>query len=236
MTVRGRFVPPASPQKSDVVVKVVQKWGHGNPNFVRNSVRGKIAYMNRDETLNGFDERGAKLDPEQANAKVSRWGGDERYYNAIISPRDSRRLDLQEFTIATVEKFGEDLLTRDEMKRGAAIEFVAYQHWDTDHPHVHVLMRANVEGRELRLTNGYICHGMRARAEEVATSMLGYRIERERDEKVERDLLMARRAGLGLDPATGKPPTADPAAGQSTTKAKTKERAMEAPELDGGIG
>lgn len=238
---RGKFVTktPAQRQRVSAFVKY-KKAGFSDASKYRNSLRTTADYITRYGALEAIDEKGDRLTLDEVHEKTHEWDDDRRYYRVIISPEFGARMDLEAFTSETMAKVNADLLTEAERDRGASIEYVAVQHHDTDHPHVHVMMRATVEGRELRLSAGYFCHGLEARAEEVATAMIGYRIDIEQDKDLakeqEHKLLMARRAELGLDPATGKPPDTDSAAGQSTTKAKTKEREMDGTELDGGIG
>jgi type IV secretory pathway VirD2 relaxase len=104
-----------------------------------------------------------------------------------------------------METVARDLLTEDELKRGVRLEWVGVEHWDTDHPHMHVMMRARVEDRNLRLSSGYVSHGLRTRAREVATQHLGYRAERGVDLNEKRRIVMERRQQMGLDPHTGTP-------------------------------
>lgn len=238
---RGKFVAAPAPgtQRTSAYVNY-KKAAFSDSSKYRNSLRSNAGYITRDGALDAVDENGNRLTLDEVHDKTHGWDEDRRYYKIVLSPEFGARLDLEAFTQETMAKVEKDLLTEAERDRGAKIEYVMAQHHDTDHPHVHIMMRATVEGRELRLSAGYFCHGLEARAEEVATAMIGYRIGIEQDKDLakeqEHKLLMARRAELGLDPATGKPPEADPAAGQSTTKAKTKEQAMDRTELDGGIG
>jgi hypothetical protein len=235
IVVRGRFVRSSGQHSQRVIVKVQPKWQAGNHNAIRNSVRGKADYLARYGALDGLDEKGEHLTLDQVHEKLAAWDGDERYDNIMFSPDEARRLDLDEFTSRTMAKLREDVLTADELKRDVEIEYVIYQHWDTEHPHTQVLMRAKVEDRELHLSNGYVSHGLRARAEEVATGMLGYRIEREVSVEEDRRLLMARREERGLDPETGRHPDEKTAedGGKSVSKAKDVSRDRRG--FDGGI-
>lgn len=235
IAVRGKFTRSSGKHSQRVIVKVQPKWQVGNHDLIRNSVHGKAEYLSRCGALDGLDEKGRLLSLEQVHEKLAGWDGDERYDNIMFSPDESRRLDLDEFTSRTMAKLREDVLTADEMKRGVEIEYVVYQHWDTDHPHTQVLMRAKVEDRELRLSNGYVSHGLRARAEEVATGMLGYRIEREVSVEESRRLLMARREERGLDPETGKHPDEKTAQDGGKAVSKAKEASRDRRGFDGGI-
>jgi type IV secretory pathway VirD2 relaxase len=53
---------------------------------------------------------------------------------------------------------------------------LAVNHFDTDHPHAHLVIRGvDRSGRELRLDRGYISNGLRRTAQEIATEELGPR-------------------------------------------------------------
>src|SRR3546814_8510611 len=63
---------------------------------------------------------------------------------------------------------------------GTRLDWVAVDHWNTDNPHIHVLVRGVDEtGADLVIDRDYIREGMRARAEECVTIELGPRTEQE---------------------------------------------------------
>jgi type IV secretory pathway VirD2 relaxase len=98
-----------------------------------------------------------------------RWG-EKHQFRVIVSPEDASELDLTAYVqrlVATVEK---DL--------GQRLEWAAVNHFDTEHPHAHVVLRGvDRDGREVRLDRGYISNGLRWRAQELATEELGHRHE-----------------------------------------------------------
>ena len=50
---------------------------------------------------------------------------------------------------------------------GTRLDWVATDHWNTDNPHVHVLIRGKAEdGQDLVISRAYISHGFRDRAAE----------------------------------------------------------------------
>ncbi len=248
---RGRFVSKNGGQSQKVGVRVsYKKFGFSNPEVYGKSLHGNVDYITRDGLLAAVDEKGDHLPLEEARAKASRWEDDQRYYKFVLSPEEGVRMDLEKFGSEVMEKVREDLLTEDELSRGAQVEWIMAQHWDTNHPHVHVMMRAKVEDRDVRLSAGYASHGVRSRAEEVATGMLGYRLERwqdlnltegqqkERNEAINeanRPALMARRAERGLDPETGRHPDQRTATGLGKVVSKSKEASRDRRGFDGGI-
>jgi type IV secretory pathway VirD2 relaxase len=71
-------------------------------------------------------------------------------------------------------------MRRMERDLGTELEWAAVEHWDTDNPHVHIVLRGrDDQGRDLVIARDYIARGMRERASELATEWLGPRTERE---------------------------------------------------------
>src|SRR5947199_1580940 len=98
--------------------------------------------------------------------------GDERLWTFIVSPEHAERLDLKAPTRALVSHMERDLGTR--------LEWVAIDHYNTDNPHVHLLVRGrDARGRGLRIHPDYLRQGIRRRSQDLATQALGYRSERE---------------------------------------------------------
>src|SRR5690606_20164883 len=69
------------------------------------------------------------------------------------------------------------------------LDWVAVDHFNTGHPHTHVVLRGKDErGQDLVIARDYIAHGMRARAQELATLELGPVTELEIQEKLRREV------------------------------------------------
>lgn len=80
---------------------------------------------------------------------------------------------------------------------GTRLEWVAVDHWDTGHPHSHVVLRGKAQkGQDLIIAREYITHGMRARASELATEWLGPRTEREIEASLTREVTQERWTSL----------------------------------------
>ena len=89
--------------------------------------------------------------------------------------------DLREFT--------RELMADVERDLGTKLDWVAVDHWNTDNPHVHVLIRGRADdGRDLVISRAYISRGFRARAEERVTLELGPRSEREIQSALENEV------------------------------------------------
>ncbi len=94
---------------------------------------------------------------------------DRHQFRIILSPEEAGELqDLNRFT--------RDVMAAAERDLGTKLDWVAVNHHDTDHPHVHVVLRGRADdGKDLVIARNYITHGFRGRAEERATLELGER-------------------------------------------------------------
>jgi type IV secretory pathway VirD2 relaxase len=96
--------------------------------------------------------------------------GERHQFRLIVSPEDAGELDLTDYV--------RRLMTRVERDLGRRLEWAAVNHYNTDHPHAHVIIRGvDRDGSEVRLDRGYISNGLRWRAQEIATEELGPRQE-----------------------------------------------------------
>lgn len=109
---------------------------------------------------------------------------DRHHFRMIISPENGHEIDdFRGFVRAYMDKVEEDLDTK--------IEWVGAVHYDTDDIHAHVIMRGvNDKGADLVIGRDYISSGMRRRAQEIATDILGLRsldeIQKAQEAEVER--------------------------------------------------
>lgn len=144
-----------------------------------------IAYLERDGvTRDGssaemFDAGSDRADPE---AFAARCEDDRHHFRFIVSPEDAGEMaDLRTFTRELMRDMASDLETR--------LDWVAVDHWNTDHPHIHVLVRGVVsDGTDLVIDRAYISRGLRARAEERVTIELGPRSERDIQRALRREV------------------------------------------------
>jgi type IV secretory pathway VirD2 relaxase len=116
---------------------------------------------------------------------------DRHQFRFIVAPEDGVELtDLRDFT--------RELLATMERDLGTKLEWIAVDHWDTDNPHTHVVLRGKDDrGKDLIIARRYITDGMRLRACELSTQWLGLRTEREIQESLQRDV--SQEAWTGLD-------------------------------------
>ena len=115
----------------------------------------------------------AEREGVSAGAFAERCEDDRHHFRFIVSPEDGTE-------IASLKDFTRDLMRQAERDLGTDLDWVAVEHWNTAHPHVHVLVRGRAnDGRDLVISRAYISHGMRERAAALVTAELGERTDRE---------------------------------------------------------
>lgn len=119
-------------------------------------------------------------DHADGRAFVDRCTNDRHHFRLIVNPEEGRELpDLKGYARTFMAQVERDL--------GTEIDWMGGAHYDTGRPHLHLLMRGKRDdGRDLILPREYVSHGLRNRAQEIATELLGPRRERTRDH--ERDV------------------------------------------------
>lgn len=144
--------------------------------YVRNKKPGQWArhgqYLEREGTQKdqsagvGFD---AGSDAVDLPALLNDWqtADDPRLFKAVLSPEDGDRLDLKRYTREYMQRLAPQLSEKREH-----IEWAAVAHYNTGHPHVHVLLRGH---HNLQIPRELLQHGMRNLGSEIATEHLGYR-------------------------------------------------------------
>jgi type IV secretory pathway VirD2 relaxase len=147
-----------------------------------------LAYLRREGvTKDGGAGRlfDAEHDDADHRAFAERCEGDRHHFRFIVSPQDAERLsDLKGFT--------RDLMAQAERDLGTNLDWLGIEHWNTDNPHIHVIVRGKGhDGHDLVMARDYISQGLRARAANLATLELGPRsdleIRRDLDAQVEAD-------------------------------------------------
>ncbi|GEC17333.1 DUF3363 domain-containing protein [Nitrobacter winogradskyi] len=116
---------------------------------------------------------GPATDAADIDAFEQRGRGDRHQFRFIVSAEDAGDIsDLKTYT--------RDLMSRMEADLGTKLDWVAVDHWNTDNPHTHIVLRGRQpDGSDLIIARDYIASGMRNRARELATEWLGPRTEME---------------------------------------------------------
>lgn len=130
-----------------------------------------------DKTADGIDDEGF----------LARSEDDRHQFRVIVSPEDGTELgDLKETTRSFMTQMEKDL--------GTSLDWVAVDHWNTGHPHTHVVIRGKDRfGDDLVIAREYLTKGMRRIASEIVTDRLGPRrdleIAQARQSEVTKDRL-----------------------------------------------
>ena len=159
-------------------------WSHRQPGSRRvivksRSVRaagksGKAAahlrYIQRDGTSRDGEHGqlySAGEDRADGDAFLDRGKDDRHQFRFIVSPEDAA--DLADLTGYTRE-----LMAQVEADLGTKLDWVAVNHHNTGHPHVHVIVNGrDALGEDLVINGDYLAGGIRERASELATLELG---------------------------------------------------------------
>ena len=184
---RGRRVALSLASRSSgrrvvVMARIVR---HRGGRFRSAPLSKHVAYLKRDGvTRDGADTRmfDAASDDADTRAFAERCEEDRHHFRFTVSPEEAGQLaDLRAFTRELVKDAERDL--------GTGLDWVAVEHWNTDNPHVHVLVRGRADdGRDLVVSRDYISKGFRARAAERVTLEMGPRSEQEIRASLEKEV------------------------------------------------
>ena len=144
------------------------------------AARAHLNYIQRDG-VSKENEPGRLYDAtnEDVDGKafLDRSDGDRHQFRFIVSPEGATELE-------DLKPFVRDLMNRMEEDLGTKLDWVAADHFNTEHPHTHIVLRGKDKlGKDLVIARDYIAHGMRERARELVTLELGPQTERELRQK-----------------------------------------------------
>jgi len=173
VTIKTRLVnlSKAGTRSTSIHLRYIEREGVG-----RDGQQGRAySALSDDADLADFEQRG---------------GGDRHQFRFIVSPEDAEELeDLHRYT--------RDLMQCMEQDLGTRLDWVAVDHWNTDNPHTHIVLRGkDDQGKDLIISRDYISDGMRRRACELATEWLGPRTELEIQRSLQREVEQERWTGL----------------------------------------
>lgn len=153
------------------------------------AVRAHLRYVQRD----GVTREGtpgelydAEADRADAKAFTERSASDRHQFRFIVAPEDSAEL-------ADLKPFVRDLMRQMEQDFGTRLDWVAADHFNTGHPHTHLVLRGrDDQGDDLVIARDYISHGLRARAADLITRELGPETEIEAARKLQQEVTAER--------------------------------------------
>ena len=143
-----------------------------------------VRYLQRDGTTRD-GERGRLYGPETDDVDgkgfIDRGREDRHQFRFIVAPEDGEQLaDLRSFT--------RDLMRQVERDLGTQLDWIAVDHFNTGHPHSHVIVRGRDErGKDLIIAQDYITDGLRLRAQQLVTLELGPETDLELRSKLEKE-------------------------------------------------
>ncbi|AMK18288.1 MULTISPECIES: relaxase/mobilization nuclease domain-containing protein [Sphingobium] len=230
---RGRIIAPGRStfgRGRSASVRATHRLGHRSRQVIvkarvvrhggRASLAAHLNYLQRDGVTRDGERGvlfGAEADNLDRNDFASLCKDDRHHFRFIVSPEDAADMgDLKGFT--------RELMRRMETDLGTRLDWRAVEHWNTDNPHVHIIVRGVAEdGQNLVISRDYIREGMRAQARDIVTRELGLRtdlevrqslerqVEAERWTEIDRDLsrTMQRDGVIDMAPEAGTRPDAD---------------------------
>src|SRR3989337_2081786 len=125
---------------------------------------------------------GAQVDKVDGKVFLDRQSGDRHQFRFIVSPEDGAEYDdLKPLTRRLMARMEEDL--------GTKLDWVAVDHYNTGHPHTHILLRGRDEqGKDLIIARDYVTTGMRERAAEIVSLDFGPRSDFEIKDRLRREV------------------------------------------------
>lgn len=171
------------------------KGGAGSKQF-HNALAKHLKYIEREGTQKDqgkgemYNQHTDGIDKKEFLEKA---GNDPRNFRVILSPENvhngNKTLDMKEYTREFMERVQRDL--------GVNVDWVAVNHFNTEHPHAHIIMRGLDEnGKEIIIKPEYLQHGMREQAQSVATSKLGLRSYNEIEQQLRQEVSLERVVGF----------------------------------------
>ena len=132
----------------------------------RAPLNAHLTYLRR-EGVTKDGAPGRMFDAERDDADhwafAERCEGDRHHFRFIVSPDDAVEM-------SDLKTFARDLVGQMEKDLGTKLEWVAVDHWNTEHPHVHLIVRGvREDGENLVISRDYIKEGMRDRARDLIT-------------------------------------------------------------------
>jgi Type IV secretory pathway, VirD2 components (relaxase) len=144
-----------------------------------------LNYLCRDGvTRDGEKARmfGPESEDMDIRAFAERCEGDRHHFRFIVSPEDA--VDM-----ADLKDHARELMAQMEKDLGTKLDWVGADHWNTDNPHIHIILRGRTDdGQDLVISRDYIKEGMRARAQDLVTQELGQRTDLEIHRNLERQV------------------------------------------------
>jgi type IV secretory pathway VirD2 relaxase len=147
--------------------------------------RAHLRYLQRDGVTREGDPGqvySKDLDIADSGEFAERCDGDRHQFRIIVSPEDAAQMEA-------LKPFIRDLMSRMERDLDTELDWVAVDHYNTGHPHSHIIIRGHDDlGKDLIMTRDYVSHGIRHQAQDLVTLELGPELEFDRQMKMAREV------------------------------------------------
>ena len=155
--------------------------------------RAHLGYLQREGAGRG-QERAEFYDAEREGVTGKDWledaKDDRHHFRFIVSAEDGQKLD-------DLKPFIRDLMGQMEIDLETRLDWIAVDHFNTEHPHTHIVMSGKRDdGRDLVIPREYLSHGMRERAGAILTRDLGLQTAQELDAKLSVGITERRVTGI----------------------------------------
>lgn len=169
-TWKGRFVlrprAGASAQRVVVTTRYVKAGARGLRSMTA-STAYELRYMDQGRDASALYQR----EPDAAvdkTAFAAQTRQDPHQWRVVVSPERGKDVDLTSMTRRVMAQM--------ELDTGYRLDWVAVNHYDTSHPHTHILVRGRDQaGHEVGVKRDYLLHGLRYRTQDIVTQDLGPR-------------------------------------------------------------
>jgi type IV secretory pathway VirD2 relaxase len=153
------------------------------------AARAHLRYIQRDGVTREGEPGelyGPDIDQADGRAFLAEAEGDRHQFRFIVAPEDGAQLD-------NLKPFIRDLMLQAEKDLGTKLEWVAVDHFNTGHPHTHIVIRGKDDlGKDLVIARDYMSHGFRERARDLVTLELGPETQIELDRKLQAEMIADR--------------------------------------------
>ena len=166
-------------------VMVKYRIAHLNKPNSMGAARAHLRYIQRDGvTRDGEPGRLYSADQDRADGKafLERCDDDRNQFRFIVSPEDGQHYDdLKSLTRRLMAQMEQDL--------GTKLDWVAVDHFNTGHPHTHIVVRGVDDlGQDLVIGGEYLTSGIRGRARELVSLDLGPRTDIEIEDRLRHEI------------------------------------------------
>ncbi|MDX8456775.1 relaxase/mobilization nuclease RlxS [Mesorhizobium sp. VK9D] len=159
------------------VVRLAGKGVDGARVHLRYLQRGGVTRENEAGELYGADS-----DQVDGKAFIDRANGDRHQFRFIVAAEDGIEYeDLKPLTRRLMAQMEEDL--------GTKLDWIAVDHFNTGHPHTHIILRGKDDrGENLVIAREYISSGLRERAAELVSLDLAPHTDREIEQRLRQEM------------------------------------------------